>query len=297
MDTLEKYSEFGPVRKNVALSDYTTLRVGGPAALFFEPHRPEDLAGLLTQLELDGIPWRMLGAGANSVPGDDGFDGAVIHTGGMRRIFQDQNGFRVWAGATLPSLIRAAYELGLSGFENLIGVPGQLGGALAMNAGSAQWGIWDIVENVTVWVPGVGEHLKIEEHNPESIKPGYRDGNLQDMVVLEALLRLEKSSKPAIKHKQEQLLLSKNSTQPVTVPSAGCAFKNPTGDSAGRLLDASGLKGLQVGEAKVSTKHANFIVNHGNATACDIVELLNIMHAKVLAEQQVDLVRELVVWS
>jgi UDP-N-acetylmuramate dehydrogenase len=297
MDTSEKYAEFGPMRHSVALSDYTTLRVGGPAAMFFEPQKPEHLAGLLTELEKDSIGWRMLGAGANSVPSDDGFDGAVIHTGNMRRIFQDGNGFRVWSGATLPSLIRAAYELQLSGFENLIGVPGQLGGALAMNAGSADWGIWDIVENVTLWVPGKGDHLKIEEHTRESIMPQYRDGNLQGKVVLEALLNLTKSSKPQIKHSQEQLLVAKNKSQPVTVPSAGCAFKNPAGDSAGRLIDSCGLKGTRIGNAEVSEKHANFIINRGGASAADIVALLSKMHATVLAETQIDLVRELVVWN
>ncbi|MFT7516543.1 MAG: UDP-N-acetylmuramate dehydrogenase [Myxococcota bacterium] len=297
MDTSEKYSKFGPLRRDVCLSEYTTLRVGGMASMFFEPQKPEHLAELLTQLEIDGIAWRMIGAGANSVPCDSGFDGAVIHTGSMRRIFQDGNGFRIWSGATLPSLIRAAYELKLSGFEKLIGVPGQLGGALAMNAGSSDWGIWDLVENVTLWVPGVGDHLKIEEHTRESISPKYRDGNLKGAVVLEALLNLEKSSKPAIKHAQEQLLRAKNASQPVTVPSAGCAFKNPPGDSAGRLLDSCGLKGLRVGSAEVSPKHANFIINTGGATAADIVELLEKMHAKVLAETKVDLVRELVVWN
>ena len=297
MDILENYTEFGPARKSVALSDYTTLRVGGPAAMFFEPQKPEHFADLLTQLEKDDIPVQVIGAGANSVPSDSGFDGAVIHTGNMRRIFQDGDGFRAWSGATLPSLVRAAYELELSGFENLIGVPGQLGGALAMNAGSAQWGIWDLVENITLWVPGKGDHLKIEEHTRESVNPQYRNGNLQGKVVLEALLNLTKSSKPQIKHNQENLLIKKNKSQPVTIPSAGCAFKNPQNDSAGRLIDSCDLKGLRVGAAEVSDKHANFIVNRGGATAVDIVELLNQIHAKVLAETQVDLLRELVVWD
>ncbi|MBC8369401.1 MAG: UDP-N-acetylmuramate dehydrogenase [Planctomycetes bacterium] len=284
------------MRTLVALSEYTTLRVGGAAAMFFEPQKPEHLAELLTQLEIDGIAWKILGAGANSVPADAGFDGAVIHTGSMRRIFRDGDGFRVWAGASLPSMIRAAYELELSGLENLIGVPGQLGGALAMNAGSAEWGVWDVVENVTLWVPGIGDHLKIEQHDRQSLNPQYRNGNLQQKVVLEALINLKKSSKPEIKHAQETLLRAKNASQPVTVPSAGCAFKNPPGDSAGRLLDKSGLKGLRVGGAEVSSKHANFIINCGDATAADVTELLKQMHAAVIEKQQVDLEYELVVW-
>ncbi len=296
MDISEKYTEFGPMRTLVALSEYTTLRVGGAAAMFFEPQKPEHLAELLTQLEIDGIAWKILGAGANSVPADAGFDGAVIHTGSMRRIFRDGDGFRVWAGASLPSMIRAAYELELSGLENLIGVPGQLGGALAMNAGSAEWGVWDVVENVTLWVPGIGDHLKIEQHDRQSLNPQYRNGNLQQKVVLEALINLKKSSKPEIKHAQETLLRAKNASQPVTVPSAGCAFKNPPGDSAGRLLDKSGLKGLRVGGAEVSSKHANFIINCGDATAADVTELLKQMHAAVIEKQQVDLEYELVVW-
>ena len=297
MTSFVDYAEICPAREGVALSDYTTLRVGGDAKWFFEPHKPEQLAELLSKLESAREPFRLLGAGANSLPSDEGFDGAVIHTGQMRRIFKDGEGLRIWAGATLPATIRAATELGLSGFEDLIGVPGHIGGALAMNAGSASLGIWDIVENVTLWIPDVTNDLNIEEKTPEMINPRYRNGNLQGAIVLEVLFRLEPSATALIKKKQEGLLRKKNSTQPVTIPSAGCAFVNPPGESAGRLLDKCGMKGAREGDAEVSEKHANYIINKGKASSQDIRRLIFRMHEAVKESFDIDLKNELVIWD
>ena len=297
MTSFVDYAEICPARKDVSLRDYTTLRVGGNAKWFFEPHKPEQLAELLSKLESNREPFRLLGGGANSLPSDEGFDGAVIHTGQMRRIFRDGSGLRIWAGATLPAAIRAAAELELSGFEDLIGVPGHIGGALAMNAGSASWGIWDIVENVTLWVPGIVEALNIEEKTPLMIQPRYRNGNLRGAIVLEALFKLEPSSAFVIKKKQEELLRKKNSTQPVTIPSAGCAFVNPPGDSAGRLLERCGMKGVKEGDAEVSEKHANYIINRGQASSKDVRTLIKRMHQAVKENFKIDLKKELVIWD
>ena len=165
-----------------------------------------------------------------------------------------------------------------------------------MNAGSADWGIWDQVINVVLWMPGEREGLKIEEHTPEEIGPKYRDGNLQGAVVLEAHFHLEEQAPKAIKERQDDLLRRKNKSQPVSLSTAGCAFQNPPGDSAGRLVDAAGLKGLQVGGAQVSDLHANFILNRGEATAEDVRGLLTQVEEKVEAHSGIRLQRELVVW-
>ncbi|MDA1261257.1 MAG: FAD-binding protein, partial [Planctomycetota bacterium] len=233
------------------LAAHTTLRIGGPAELFYEPQRPEDLAAVLSRLASEGVATRLLGGGANTLAPDAGVHGAVVHTGTLRRVFREgEAGLRVWAGVSLPQLVRTACDAGLSGLEALIGVPGQLGGALAMNAGSAAWGLWDCIAEVTVWDPaggglgtGSAAHLKVLRR--DECAPSYRDGRLGAWVVLEALLSLKPSDPRAIRVAQEEFLRRKNASQPVTLASAGCAFKNPPGESAGRLVEAAGLKGAR----------------------------------------------------
>ncbi len=285
------------VRRGVPLAEHTTLGIGGPAELFLEPQRPEDLAERLDALDRDGVPFRLLGGGANLLAPDGGVPGAVLATGRMRRVFREgERGLRAWAGATLPQLVRTARELGLSGLESLVGVPGQLGGALAMNAGSAQWGIWDVVVEAVVWRPVPGGGGEVVALDRATVAPRYRDGNLRGAVVLEALLELAPSDRARVRAAEEALLRRKNATQPVSASSAGCAFRNPPGDSAGRLVDAAGLKGLRVGGAAVSERHANFVVDLGGATAADVRTLLERVEETVAERFGVRLERELVVW-
>lgn len=286
------FAEFSPLRLEEPLARWTTLRVGGPAEWFFEPRRPEDLAALLTALHKAQIPFRLLGGGANVLAPDAGVRGAVIHTGALRRIFLEGTALRCWPGATIQQTVRAAAGNGLHGLELLMGVPGHIGGALAMNAGSADFGIWDVVEEVTVWEPeGPWKARARADFDPQ-----YRNGNLGQAVSLEILLRLEKSTKVEVKITQEALLRKKNQTQPVTLFSAGCAFKNPLGESAGRLLDQAGMKGVSVGRASVSTLHANFVVTEPGATSADVLTLLEKMASAVLEYAGITLERELVVW-
>ncbi len=281
------------MRRDEPLSRWTTLRLGGAAEFFFEPRTPDDLWKLLTRLDEDGVPYRMLGGGANVLAPDGGVPGAVIHTGSMRRIFRDgETGLRAWAGATNQQLVRAAAEHGLSGVEELIGVPGHVGGSLAMNAGSPSWGLWDQVTEVTLWQPG-GE---VVAKTPDEVQPSYRNGNLRGAIALEVLLHFEASAPAAVRAKQEAYLKRKNESQPVTLASAGCAFRNPDGDSAGRLIDAAGLKGAREGGVVVSEKHANFLVHEGGGTAADARALLARIEAEVQRQFDVALHRELVVW-
>jgi UDP-N-acetylmuramate dehydrogenase len=288
----DAYADLCPMRRDVALADWTTLRIGGPAAFFFQPQKPEHLGELLTRLETDGFPWRMLGAGANVLAPDGGVQGAVIQVGSMRRIFQEESCLRLWPGVTLPQLVRSATELGLSGVEQLIGVPGQIGGAIAMNAGSADWGIWDQVREVTLWEPGGA----LVARKPEEVLPEYRNGNLGEAVVLEALLELKPSPVSEVKKRQEEYLRKKNQSQPVTMSTAGCAFRNPAGASAGKLIDDAGLKGFQIGGVQVSPLHANFLVNLGDGSAADVRAVLDHVEREVLNQCGVRLTRELVIW-
>ncbi len=288
----DAYAELCPMRQQVPLSEWTTLRIGGAAEFFFQPQKPEHLGDLLTRLEQDDVPWRMLGAGANVLAPDGGVPGAVIQTGNMRRLFREDNCLRLWPGVTLPQLVRAATELGLSGVEKLIGVPGHVGGALAMNAGSSDWGIWQQVREVTLWQPG-GE---LVAKTANEVQPQYRNGNLGQGVVLEVLLELEEKPVAEVKAEQEAYLKKKNASQPVTLSTAGCAFRNPDGDSAGRLIDAVGLKGWQCGGIQVSPLHANFLVNTGGATAADVRQAMAHIQQLVKDQSGVELKPELVLW-
>ncbi len=292
-DTLTEYAELSPMRTRVALSDYTTLRIGGEAPLFFEPAKPEHLVSLLSRLQKDDMPWRMLGAGANVLIPDDGVKGAVIQTGGMRRAFREDECLRCWPGVTLPQLVNIGRELGLAGLEHLAGVPGHIGGAIALNAGSTDWGIWDVVREVTLWDPSDDT---LQAYTPEQIQPEYRNGNLGDRVLIEALLELEVSTPAVVKQRFEDVVRRKNASQPVAMSSAGCAFRNPEGDSAGRLIDACGLKGTHMGAAVISERHANFIVNEGGATSADVLALLELIEQTVFEKEGVRLHREIIVW-
>jgi UDP-N-acetylmuramate dehydrogenase len=282
-----------PYRREEPLARWTTLRIGGPAELFFEPAKPEHLLELLGALHAEGTPFRMLGGGANLLAPDGGVRGAVIHTGAMRRLFREgEDALRGWPGVTIQQLVRTAGELGLSGVERLIGVPGNLGGALAMNAGSADWGLWDEVREVTLWSAERGAHSL----TPPEVGPRYRDGNLRGAVVLEALIGLRPRPAREVKAEAEAFLRRKNASQPVTLSTAGCAFRNPPGDSAGRLVDAAGLKGAREGAVVVSERHANFLVNEGGGTAAQVRALLERIERAVAERFGVDLRRELVIW-
>ena len=185
MPSHARLAELAPTRREEPLARWTTMRIGGPAELFVEPQKPEHLAAVLDALLAEGTPYRLLGGGANVLAPDGGVRGAVVHTGSMRRVFRDGDGLRVWPGVTLQALVRTAAELGLSGVELLIGVPGQVGGALAMNAGSARWGLWDEVEEVVLWRPSLPEGERMRAYRRDEIGPGYRDGRLDDGVVLD----------------------------------------------------------------------------------------------------------------
>lgn len=284
-----------PSRRQEPLSGWTTLRIGGPAEVFLEPRRPQELAAALEALEEARMPWRMIGGGANTLAPDGGIPGALLHTRRMRRATRDGRLLRLWPGVPLPALVRGAAAQGLSGVELLAGVPGHVGGALAMNAGTSDWGLWDAVQEVTLWDPAAPPPRIVRRSRAE-VQPRYRDGNLRGAVVLEAVLELRPASPRAVRARTEEHLRRKNAIQPVTEPSAGCAFKNPDGDSAGRLIEAAGLKGERCGGAAVSEVHANFVLNTGAATAADVRALLRRIEETVFERFSVALQRELVVW-
>ena len=298
------------------------MRVGGAAEWLLEPATPEEFRKAVVAVREDGAEPRILGGGANLIIADGVLPGVVITTDRIKRLFrpepshassardteemqpriapaQRHEGLRfvAWCGVSMPKLVNAAGELGWSGVEGLAGVPGNVGGGIAMNAGG-KWGeMWDVVERVLV-IDERGEFLELAK---EECTPRYRNGGLGAKIVVSAVLRFQLDEVLAVKKRSRDFLLEKNRVQPVTAWSAGCVFKNPdkeksAGRSAGLLVEQCGLKGRVVGDAIVSPLHGNFIVNRGKATATDVLELIRIVQEVVAEKTGVALELEAKVW-
>jgi UDP-N-acetylmuramate dehydrogenase len=269
----------GPVRRDESLARHTTYRIGGPAALFVECATVADLSAATSILLEEQVEWTVLGKGSNVLAADTGYEGAIVTLGrDFKRHSIDGDHLRSGAGVILAAVVQDAFKVGLSGLEFAVGVPGTVGGALAMNAGSRDEWIGAIVESVTVFTPGVG---LAGVRGPE-VTWGYRRSDLPSRgIIVEAVLRVIESDQVDIRRAMEASLRRRKRTQPLKMPSAGSVFVNPEGDSAGRLIEAAGLKGASVGGAMVSDVHCNFIVNVGGATAADVVALVRLIRDTV----------------
>lgn len=272
----------GELRFNEPLSKYTSWRVGGNAQRFYRPTGVQDLALFLTGLP-SSEPLLWLGLGSNLLVRDGGFAGTVISTAGTLQDFEIQ-GQSLYAevGVYCSKLAKQAARAGLSGAAFLAGIPGTLGGALAMNAGAHQAEIWELVSEVTT----VDRQGVLRQRKPEEFKVSYRHVERPaNEWFVSATLALVEGDKESETAEIKALLKKRNMSQPTNQPCAGSVFRNPENDFAGRLIESNGLKGLNVGGAHVSDKHANFIVNDGSATAADIESLILLVQQKIeLAE-------------
>jgi len=277
----------GPVRRDELMSRHTTYRIGGPAALLVDCDSVPDLAATTSILAEENVPWRVLGKGSNVLVSDDGYNGAVLTLGRdfKRHALEDER-LRTGAGVILAAVVRDAFSAGRTGLEFAVGVPGTVGGALAMNAGSREEWIGSIVESVTLFVPG---HGLVGVRGPE-VAWGYRRSDLTTRgIIVEAALRVLEGDEVHIRRTMEASLRRRKRSQPLGLPSAGSVFVNPEGDSAGRLIEAAGLKGMRIGGAQVSDVHANFIVNAGGATAADVVALVKLIRDTVKEANGIEL--------
>lgn len=286
--------ELTTLSENESLSGRTTLGVGGPARWYAEPADLPDLLTLLRAAAVCDTPVFALGRGSNLLVPDDGFPGLVIRLSQRNWSGIEPLGggvLRVGAGIRLKELCGAAAKAGLAGLEFLEGVPGSLGGALRMNAGAMGAWVFDVVESVRWLTPDGTTHERPRSY----FSAAYRDcPELRGAIVLDAVLRPSGAAEAAdIRARMEAHAGKRKESQP-RHPSAGCTFKNPPGDHAGRLVDALGLKGLRVGGAEVSEVHANFIVNRGGATAAEVIELVRRVRGVVKAESGVELEPEIV---
>ena len=279
------------------LAPKTTMRVGGPARVYAEPASAEDLRQLLLEANRRALPVLLLGRGSNLIIPDDGVDGLVIslsHENWQK--FAPQADGRIWAGAglRLKNLCGLATKAGLQGFEFLEGIPGSVGGALRMNAGAMGGWMFDVVDEVQLMtMQGEVRTMKRAEMHVD-----YRHcGELQEAIALGAYLKQPATGESTDIRRQIDVYQKKRVESQPREPSAGCIFKNPPGGSAGKLIDESGLKGTRVGDAEVSTVHANFIVNRGHATSADIIGLVREVRARVKSAHGVDLEPEVLLYG
>lgn len=271
------------------LNNKTTLRVGGTAQCYAEPANFSDLRVLLRSAAHFGLPRFILGRGSNLLIPDEGFPGLVIrfqHPFWRRIEPLDDDRLLVGAGTRLRDLATQAARLELSGFEFMEGIPGSLGGSLRMNAGAMGSWMFDVVERVQL-MKADGTLLDLDR---SAFRVGYRNvEELKQWLALGAVLKSPgREATDAIRKKMQDYMLSRKASQPRD-PSAGCIFKNPDGDAAGRLIDTAGLKGLRVGEAQVSEIHGNFIINRGEASSQDVLDLVKEVRRRVLEKHGIEL--------
>ena len=285
-----------PVVPNASLRSYSSFRIGGPADLLVEPESIHELRSVQGYANEHGIPYFILGAGTNVLFQDEGFRGIILRMGAIRGFEMLENGSdvaraRIAAGEPLPAVVSRLAKLGWRGAEGLWGIPGMFGGAVATNAGSG--GVWisDLLTEVKLMTPD-GLETSVEKSD---LQYGYRYFRLpRDTVVLEGTIRVNRDEPQSIEADIEAARSRRRRAQPIDMRTAGCVFKNPSADKpAGALIDMLVLKGHRVGDAQVSELHANFIVNHGNARAIDVLELIETIRSKVKEQEGIDLELEI----
>jgi len=277
----------GKVLISEPLARHTTYHVGGKAAVVACPRDADDAVRVYSFLHREGVPFAVIGAGSNVIAPDEGIDGVVIKTAvsSARIIFLGGGRVRADAGVLLLDLVRAASAHGLSGLEPLAGIPGTVGGAVVMNAGTRDAETAQFLSRVDLLTSsGRKRTLAAKE-----CSLGYRRSIFlgTDWFILDAEFRLERGNAAASIKMVDSFLEDRKSKYPLDLPSAGSVFKRPRGDYAGRLIEEAGCKGMRIGDAEVSALHANFIVNRGHAKARDIMALVSAIRARVFEKSGV----------
>ena len=279
------------LRRDELMAKRTTLRVGGPADIFVEPQSEADVARVARHCAEAGLPCFVLGRGSNLLVCDGGIRGVVLSLmdEALARVEVKAGGrLECGAGARLNTVAEAAKQAGIGGLEFMEGIPGCLGGALRMNAGAMGSATFDVVDRVRFMT----RDGQIEEWRSKEMGAVYRDCTmLSENIALGAVLRGEPADPKTVRTNMEKFRKRRTTSQP-SASSAGCMFKNPEQNFAGKLVDECGLKDMRVGGASVSKEHGNFIVNDGTASATDVIELLNQVREQVRAAHGIDLTPE-----
>ena len=268
------------VKRDEPMKKHTTFRIGGLADIFITPEDESQFLAAVRLCRQEGMPYYILGNGSNLLVSDSGYRGAVIETEkALSRLEADGETLKAGAGILLSALAKEALRLSLTGLESASGIPGTLGGGVVMNAGAYGFELKDVLESVRL----LDREGNVRTVPAGELKLGYRYSTIPETgsIVLEAALRLKKGDPEAIRARMEELAAQRKSKQPLEYPSAGSTFKRPEGYFAGKLIDDAGLRGFQVGGAQVSEKHCGFVINRGDATAEDVMELCRQVQEKV----------------
>jgi len=271
------------------MKKYTWLRVGGEADLVVQPNSNQQFIELLNLLYSSDVPWVVLGEGSNTIVYDGGVSGVVISTKKLKKV-EIVDGTKVLAesGVILGTILNKTIKAGLTGFEFAAGIPGTVGGGIFMNAGANEGEIKDVVDTVWIWMGGREIAL-----NRSEIKFEYRKSHLpKGSVITKAMFGLRHGSSAQSERNVKDYMTKRNLTQPIKMSNTGSIFKNPPEIAAGQLIEELGLKGFAIGGAKFSDLHANFIVNSGNATARDVLELIETAKREALLQRGIKLETE-----
>ncbi|MGI6225456.1 MAG: UDP-N-acetylmuramate dehydrogenase [Peptococcales bacterium] len=289
-DTLKSELK-GTLIVSESMSRHTTWRIGGPADLFFTPLDCKDLENALNVANFFKLPITIIGGGSNLLIRDEGIRGLVINISGLKSLKITDKVIVAEAGVRLPYLARQVADKSLTGLEFAAGIPGTLGGAVIMNAGAHGGAMENVVKSV-VTMDYQGQRSYFTKND---LGFTYRASKLKtnNYIVIEVSLKLKPGFSDDIKSKMEEYLIFRKTKQPWEYPNAGSVFKNPPGDSAGRLIESVGLKGYQVGDAQISEKHANFIVNHGGAKCSDVLALIEKVQGEVYEKYGIGLEPEI----
>ena len=282
------------VKTNYPLAKQTWYGLGGPADYLIRPKTTQQLKTVVERCRENGVRIRVLGFGSNLLISDEGVRAAVIKLDGEQftQIHFDEQEVTAWAGAELSKLVLTCVEKGLSGIEALTGIPGSVGGAVKMNAGGNFGDFGAVVETVTL-MDSTGNVF--EKSKPELVFD-YRQTNITAKFILNAQLKLNAATPEQIMQTVKEIWIYKKNNQPLNTKNSGCIFKNPRGVSAGALIDRAGLKGLQIGGAVVSDKHANFIIAQNGCTSRDVLRLIEAIKQRVKEQFDLDLELEIEIW-
>ncbi|MFC1663680.1 UDP-N-acetylmuramate dehydrogenase [Patescibacteria group bacterium] len=283
--------ELPGVKKNVLLKNYTTFKIGGPAKYFFVAKSKEDLIRAIKAAEKLNLPFFILGGGSNLLVADKGFKGLIIKMQNVKCKIQGNEIFSE-AGKKLGELVSFSTKEGLKGFEWAAGIPGTVGGAVKGNSGAFGKSIKGIVKKIEIYDTA---ESKIKNYNLKDCKFGYRNSVFKkkpDLILLSATFKLKKGKKEKIKKEISEILKKRKEKAPIGF-SVGSVFKNPSGNSAGFLIEKCKLKGKKIGKAKISEKHGNFIINLGKAKAKDVEKLIKLIKQRVKKKFNIELEEEI----
>ena len=284
--------EYGTVLENVDLKKYNTYGIGGKAKYLVMPDSLKDLQDLLAFLQQEKRPWYILGGGSNVILPDTDFNGVIIKLDHLNNYSVHKDIITVGAGITLGEMVNKMLADGYTNYANLLGIPGLLGGAIIGNAGANGTNIFDNLLSVTILRDGNIVELKKDDINYDY---RYTEFKNTQAIILNAKFQGIKGNVAMAKEMVKENLERRKNTQPLGTKNAGSVFKNPSNFAAGYLIERAGLKGFKHGGAKVSDKHANFIINFNNATSRDIIELITIIKTEVKKRFQVDLELEQII--